>query len=227
MSEPNTTSDTSVPASAPVLADSANRRKRFFLFSALALAIAAAGGGYYTYWTRVGSRYVSTDDAYTAAEPAVVTAQIDGPVAAVNVTDSQQVKRGDVLIVIDDPTPSFAAPGEGRPGARPGPSGPGHIRRRALGVDLQRRRALVASGSVSGDELTKVINGASDPVPRLTPRAPGGNGAGRAECPASIWVARSSARPVEGVIARREVQLGQRVQPSTPLLVSCRSARCT
>ena len=30
------------------------------------------------------------------------------------------------------------------------------------GIDLKRREALVASGSVSGDELTKVINGASD-----------------------------------------------------------------
>jgi membrane fusion protein (multidrug efflux system) len=45
---------------------------------------------------------MSTDNAYTAAEVAVVAAEIDGAVAAVNVVDSQQVKHGDVLIVIDD-----------------------------------------------------------------------------------------------------------------------------
>ena len=39
---------------------------------------AAAAGAY---WKLVGSRYVKTDDAYTAAEVAHVTAQIDGPVA--------------------------------------------------------------------------------------------------------------------------------------------------
>ena len=54
------------------------------------------------YWKQVGSRYVKTDNAYTAAEMALVTAEIDGPVAQVNVVDSQQVKRGDVLVVIDD-----------------------------------------------------------------------------------------------------------------------------
>src|ERR1700719_601403 len=102
MSEPVKASDTPASASTPKDTDAKSRRKRIILFSLLALTVAVAGGGYYTYWTRVGSRYISTDAAYTAAEVAVVTAQIDGPVAAVNVVDSQQVKRGDVLIVIDE-----------------------------------------------------------------------------------------------------------------------------
>ena len=102
MSEPIKASDTPASASTPKDTDAKSRRKRIILFSLLALTVAVAGGGYYTYWKRVGSRYVSTDNAYTAAEVAVVTAEIDGPVAAVNVVDSQQVKHGDVLIVIDD-----------------------------------------------------------------------------------------------------------------------------
>ena len=102
MSEPVKASETPASASTPKDTDAKTRSKRIILFSLLALTVAVAGGGYHTYWKRVGSRYVSTDNAYTAAEVAVVTAEIDGPVAAVNVVDSQQVKHGDVLIVIDD-----------------------------------------------------------------------------------------------------------------------------
>jgi membrane fusion protein, multidrug efflux system len=220
MSEPIEVSDTPASASTPTGADVKYRRKRIVLFSVLAATIAAAAGGYYTYWTRVGSRYVSTDNAYTAAEVAVVAAQIDGPVAAVNVVDSQQVKRGDVLIVIDDTDAKLALRQAEADLARARAqvaSATADVER--SGIDLQRRQALIASGSVSGDELTKVINGASDARASLN--------AGRAAVAlaqarvdkAKVDLGRTVIRsPVDGVIARREVQLGQRVQPSTPLL---------
>src|SRR5450755_3544895 len=103
MNEPKKASVSSIPMPAANDTDVKNRRKRRgVLFSVLALTAAAASGGAYVYWKQVGSRYVSTDNAYTAAEVAMVTAEIDGPVAAVNVVDSQEVKRGDVLVVIDD-----------------------------------------------------------------------------------------------------------------------------
>ena len=220
MSEPIQASDTPVSASTPKDPDAKSRRKRIILFSLLALTIVAAGGGYSTYWKRVGSRYVSTDDAYTAAEVAVVTAQIDGPVAAVNVVDSQQVKRGDVLIVIDDTDAKLAL--------RQGEADLARARAQVAsamsdlersGIDLQRRQALVASGSVSGDELTKVINGASNARASLSgARAAVALAEARVE-KAKVDLGRTVIRaPIDGVIARREVQLGQRVQPSTPLL---------
>jgi membrane fusion protein (multidrug efflux system) len=220
MSEPILASDTPVSASTPKHPDAKSRRKRIILFSLLALTIAAAGGGYSTYWKRVGSRYVSTDNAYTAAEVAVVTAQIDGPVAAVNVVDSQQVKRGDVLIVIDDTDAKLAL--------RQGEADLARARAQVAsamsdlersGIDLQRRQALVASGSVSGDELTKVINGASNARASLSgARAAVALAEARVE-KAKVDLGRTVIRsPIDGVIARREVQLGQRVQPSTPLL---------
>jgi membrane fusion protein, multidrug efflux system len=220
MSEPIQASDTPVSASTPKDPDAKSRRKRIILFSLLALTIAAAGGGYSTYWKRVGSRYVSTDDAYTAAEVAVVTAQIDGPVAAVNVVDSHQVKRGDVLIVIDDTDAKLAL--------RQGEADLARARAQVAsamsdlersGIDLQRRQALVASGSVSGDELTKVINGASNARASLSgARAAVALAEARVE-KAKVDLGRTVIRsPIDGVIARREVQLGQRVQPSTPLL---------
>jgi membrane fusion protein, multidrug efflux system len=220
MNEPTKVSDTPDSASTPKDADSRSGRKRVILFSLLALTIAAAAGGYYSYWERVGSRYVSTDNAYTAAEVAVVTAEIDGPVAAVNVVDSQQVKSGDVLIVIDDTDTRLAlrqAEAELARAQAQVASATADVER--SGVDLQRRQALVASGSVSGDELTKVINGASTSRASL-------NGAHAAVALAQAHVDKAKVdlgrtvirSPIDGVIARRQVQLGERVQPSTPLL---------
>jgi membrane fusion protein (multidrug efflux system) len=220
MSEPIRASDTPVPAPVPQDTDAKSRRKRILLFALLSVTIATAGGGYYTYWTRVGSRYVSTDNAYTAAEVAVVTAQIEGPVAAVNVNDSQQVKRGDVMIVIDDTDARLnlrqAEADRARAQAQVA-SASSDVER--SGIDLQRRQALVASGSVSGDELTKVINGASEARASLNAARAAVELAQARVDKAKVDLGRTVVRsPIDGVIARREVQLGQRVQPSTPLL---------
>jgi membrane fusion protein (multidrug efflux system) len=220
MSESVKASDTPASASTPKDTDAKSRRKRIILFSLLALTVAVAGAGYYSYWKHVGSRYVSTDNAYTAAEVAVVAAEIDGPVAAVNVVDSQQVKHGDVLIVIDDTDARLAVRQAEADLARARAqvaSATSDLER--SGIDLQRRQALVASGSVSGDELTKVINDAGDARASLNAaRAAVALAQARVD-KAKVDLGRTVIRsPVDGVIARREVQLGQRVQPSTPLL---------
>ena len=220
MSEPIIASDTPASSSTPKDADAKSRRKRIILFSLLALTVAVAGGGYYSYWKHVGSRYVSTDNAYSAAEVAVVTAEIDGPVAAVNVVDSQQVKHDDVLIVIDDTDARLALRQAEADLARARAqvaSATSDVER--SGIDLQRRQALIASGSVSGDELTKVVNGASNARASLNAaRAAVALAQARVD-KAKVDLGRTVIRsPIDGVIARREVQLGQRVQPSTPLL---------
>ena len=220
MSEPIKASDTPAAASTPKDADAKSRRKRITLFALLALTVAAAGGGYYTYWKHVGSRYVSTDNAYSAAEVAVVTAEIEGAVSAVNVVDSQQIKHGEVLIVIDDTDARLAlrqAEAELARARAQVASATSDLER--SGIDLQRRQALIASGSVSGDELTKVINGAGDARASLNAaRAAVALAQARVD-KAKVDLGRTVIRsPIDGVIARREVQLGQRVQPSTPLL---------
>jgi membrane fusion protein (multidrug efflux system) len=220
MSEPIKASDTPGPASTPKGPDAKSRSKRIILFSLLALTVAVSGGGYCTYWKRVGSRYMSTDNAYTAAEVAVVAAEIDGAVAAVNVVDSQQVKHGEVLILIDDTDARLAlrqAEADLARARAQAASATSDLER--SGIDLQRRQALVASGSVSGDELTKVINGASNARASLSgARATVALAQARVD-KAKVDLGRTVIRsPIDGVIARREVQLGQRVQPSTPLL---------
>jgi membrane fusion protein (multidrug efflux system) len=196
------------------------RTKRALMFTLLALAILTAGGGYGAYWKFVGSRYVSTDNAYTAAETALVTAQVDGPVAQVNVVDSQEVKRGDVLVVIDDTDARLAlrqAEADLARSKAQAISATADVERTK--IDLERRQALIASGSVSGDELTHVIDSASVACAALDgARAAVALAQARLD-KAKVDLGRTVIRaPVDGVIAQRQVQLGQRVQPSTPLL---------
>lgn len=220
MSEPVTVLRSATPARAPHNTDAQRLRKRGLLFSVFAVAAAAVGGGSYAYWKLVASRYVSTDDAYTAAEVATVTSEIAGLVTAVNVVDSQAVKRGDVLIVID--------PTDARLALRQAQADLARAQAQVMAatadvertsIDLKRREALVASGSVSGDELTHAVDSASDARASLN-----ADRAAVALCQARVDKAKVDLgrtvirAPVDGIVARRQVQLGQRVQPSSPLL---------
>ncbi|WP_286673431.1 MULTISPECIES: HlyD family secretion protein [Symbiopectobacterium] len=78
----------------------ASSRKKGFM--GLAAAVVIAAGGYGVWYAMVGSRYVTTDNAYSAAEVAEVTPSVTGIVQAVNVVDTQWVKQGDVLVQLDD-----------------------------------------------------------------------------------------------------------------------------
>ena len=195
-------------------------RKRALLFTGLAAGVAVAAAGAWAYWDLVGSRYVSTDDAYAEANVASVTSQIPGRVAAVKVVDSQHVKKGDVLVVIDNTDASLAL----------NQAQADLARARALvaakmadvdrtAIDLQRREALVASGAVSGDELTAAKDAARDARAALNvARAAVALTQARLD-QARVDLGRTIIRaPVDGVVARRQVQLGEYVQPSTPLL---------
>src|SRR6202521_1803096 len=140
-------------ADAPVVKP--RKRQRAILFSLLSLAVTAASGGAVEYWKLVGSRYVSTDNAYTAAEGAQVASETEGSGMQVNVVDSQNVRRGDVLVVIDDTDAELAIRQAQADLARAQAQVIAAISDvERTGIDLKRRDALVTSGSVSGDELT-------------------------------------------------------------------------
>jgi membrane fusion protein (multidrug efflux system) len=196
------------------------KKQRAVLFSLLGLAVAVAGGGGFEYWKNIACRYVSTDDAYTAAEVAQVASETEGSVMRVNVVDSQSVKRGDILVVIDETDAKLAHRQAQADLARAQAqvvAAVSDVER--TGVDLWRRDALVASGSVSGDELTNAKNRASGARAALdAARAQVALARARLD-KSDVDVGRTVIRaPIDGVIARRQVQLGQRVQPSMPLL---------
>lgn len=182
-----------------------SRRKS--LFMGLVAIIAVLGGGAYAYDALVASRHVTTDNAYVGADVAQVTPLIGGPVREVLVQDTQSVRRGDVLVRLDDTDARLAlASAEARLAAAAADM------QRAQ-IDLRRRDALGASGSVSQDELTAARNALNVASANLRI-------ARAARDQAQVDLERTIIRaPVDGVISRRQVQVGQRVQPGAMLMV--------
>ena len=74
-------------------------RKRLLI--GLGLGVAKIGLAYGAYYAYEASNYVATDNAYVGASVAQINSQVSGPVARVAVDDTQQVHKGDVLVVID------------------------------------------------------------------------------------------------------------------------------
>ncbi len=195
------------PAEEPGATHAAPKSKRKTLFMGLAAVIAVLGGGAYAYDTLVASRHVVTDNAYVGADIAQVTPLIGGPVREVLVQDTHAVKRGDVLVRLDNTDARLALDSaRGRLAAA-------EADRQKAQIDLRRREALAASGSVSGDDLTAARNALN--VANATQRI------ARAERDqAQVNLERTVIRaPVDGVISRRQVQIGQRVQPGAMLMV--------
>ncbi|MBL8481328.1 MAG: efflux RND transporter periplasmic adaptor subunit [Rhodocyclaceae bacterium] len=261
-------------------ADARNRVRRKRLFTLLAALLLKAGIGWGIYEYAHASRYVSTDNAYTAVESAQVTPSVAGIVREVRVADTQQVRRGEVLVVLDEvdfqlaleqaeaelqravrrvrgyvaTDDSLAAQiaaraSEGRRADAQVSAAEADLERAR--IDHARREALAASGSVSGDEITKARNAletaqanlaasiAQAAQARANHAAAQGSRAANAVLiqdtteDANPEVALARARrdqarvnleraviraPVDGVVARRSVQLGQQVQPGAALL---------
>jgi membrane fusion protein (multidrug efflux system) len=160
----------------------AARRKKWF--AALGIATAALAGSYYLF---VDGDHVSTDNAYVNADVAQVTPQLAAPVAAVEVVNTQMVRKGDVLLRLDDSDARIAlvraeaewqrvrrqygqvvATGEAL--AAQVQQGDAAVRRAQsqldvaasafakARIDLDRRVKLVDSGAISAEELTVARN---------------------------------------------------------------------
>ena len=267
-------------ATADAATDAANGGKRKKLFTILGGVLVIAGIGYGAYWYLIGSRYVETDNAYTATEISVLTPAINGIVADVKVVDTQAVKKGDILVTIDDSDAKLALlqaeadlnrterrvqglfandaglaaqvlarEAEQKRAAAQVLSAQADLKRAE--IDLQRREALAKSGSVSGEELSNArtalltaqanqkVAEAGEVQSRANTRATLGAQKASTVLTADTTVdnnpevllaraKRDQARldlertvlraPVDGVVARRQVQVGQRVQTGASLL---------
>jgi membrane fusion protein, multidrug efflux system len=92
------------PAISPPAETPAKKKRsaRSFLLPIIALGLLGAGAWYgYDYWTD-GRFMISTDDAYVQADMAFISPKISGYVDQVKVTENQQVKAGDPLLVVDN-----------------------------------------------------------------------------------------------------------------------------
>lgn len=82
-----------------LLAGANPRKKR--LIGGIASLLAIAGGALGYQYVAVWSHQESTDNAYVRADITPISAKVEGYVARLLVTDNQQVRAGDVLIVIE------------------------------------------------------------------------------------------------------------------------------
>lgn len=73
------------------------RKKALSIVALIVLVVAII----YLIWSFIFSHTVSTDNAYVGAESAEITSMVSGQVAEVLVSDTQAVKKGDVLARID------------------------------------------------------------------------------------------------------------------------------
>jgi membrane fusion protein (multidrug efflux system) len=76
------------------------KRRKFLRILAIVVLSAALFWGAWYYLTQAGR--VHTDNAYVGADSAVVTALVAGPVQEVRVAGTQAVKKGDILVILDD-----------------------------------------------------------------------------------------------------------------------------
>ena len=75
------------------------KRKKALSMVALILIIAAIA---YAVWTLFFNHSVSTENAYVGAETASITSMVSGQVLDVMVSDTQQVKKGDLLVRVNE-----------------------------------------------------------------------------------------------------------------------------
>jgi membrane fusion protein (multidrug efflux system) len=157
------------------------KRKKLFLFLAAGLVIVAILWGIWYFMTQAGR--VHTDNAYVGADTAQVTPLVAGAVKEVRVGGTQVVRKGDILVVIDDADAQvdvataqaalFAAQQRYGQASANVDAAKAKVEARSADiaqarakaddasaqlertrVELSRREALVGSGAVSGEELS-------------------------------------------------------------------------
>lgn len=160
-----------------------DKKNRKPLLIGLGIAVVVIVALYFLYDIFIGSRSVSTDNAYVAGETAAVTPLTAGKVIEVYVTDTQPVRRGQILFRLDDADQRIAvAQAEAQLEYARRYFGQAQANSSALGAaadasstqigaaaakvasaqatlakaqtDYARRAALSGSGAVSAEELT-------------------------------------------------------------------------
>ena len=225
------------------------RRRLLAGLALCALAGAAVSG---MRWYVESSRIVSTDDAYVDAPLAEITPQIDGTIEKVLVSDTQHVRRGELLVRLD-PADADLAVQQARANydqsvrrveqyvanvnaALANVAGKESNLRRAQ-LDLRRRTSVSEAGAVSAEEISNANNAqdaarselsiAQQQLAAQRTLTQGDDPAHNPEVLAAkaaldkalLDRERTEIRaPVDGVVASRHAQIGQRVKLGSTLM---------
>ena len=240
------------------------RRRRGLLAVTLVVVLGAIGYG--AWWLLVGSRYVSTDNAYAQANVVQVTPQVGGTVLAIHADDTDLVQAGQPLVTLDPADAALALEqAEAQLGQtvrevralyandaslassvtlREAEAARARSELERLTGDLERRTGLLPSGAVGAEEVQHARDAISSARSALA-AAEAAVVAAREQRTAAealtegtsieqhpnvlraaarvreAWLAtKRSTLPsaVTGYVARRSVQVGQRVQAGAPLM---------
>ncbi|NRO95685.1 EmrA/EmrK family multidrug efflux transporter periplasmic adaptor subunit [Paraburkholderia sp. NMBU_R16] len=226
------------------------KRKRLMALLAGVILIAAIAYG--VYYFLVARFHEETDDAYVNGNVVQITPQVTGTVIAVNADDTQTVKAGDPLVVLDG--------ADARVTLAQAEANLAQTVRQVRGLfvnndqyqaqiaqrqsdlsraqdDLRRRMAVAQTGAVSQEEISHARDAVKSAQASLdaaeqqlaSNRALTSNTTIATHPNVLAAAARvrdaylNNARntlpaPVTGYVAKRSVQVGQRVSPGTPLM---------
>jgi membrane fusion protein, multidrug efflux system len=242
----------STPQQPAANAQPANNSKRKRMMALLVIVILIAAIAYGLYYFLVARFHESTDDAYVNGNVVQITPQVTGTVIAVNADDTQTVKAGDPVVVLD--------PADARVALEQSEANLGQVVRQVRGLfaddnqyqaqvevreadlsraqdDLRRRMLVAQTGAVSLEEIShardavKSAQAALDAAKQqlasnraLTANTtiadhPNVEAAAAKVRDAYLASARNTLpAPVTGYVAKRSVQVGQRVSPGNPLM---------
>lgn len=258
-------SSASAPASASPAPAVASRRRRPALLAVAALTLAAGAAWGVHWWTHL-RHFESTDNAYVQAPIVQITPQVGGTVLAVLADDTDIVRAGQPLVRLDTTDARLALERaeaqlaqtvrEVRTLYANNASLASNVRLREAEVarvraelarateDVNRRRPLVASGAVGGEEMKhaeaalaaarSALAGAESALAAARDQAASNlaltdgtsverhpNVERAAAAVREAWLAQQRSElvaPVAGQVARRTVQVGQRIAAGAPLM---------
>ncbi|HZZ03362.1 EmrA/EmrK family multidrug efflux transporter periplasmic adaptor subunit [Paraburkholderia sp.] len=242
----------STPQQPAAPAQPANNGKRKRMMTLLVIVILIAAVAYGLYYFLDARFHEDTDDAYVNGNVVQITPQVTGTVVAVNADDTQTVKAGDPLVVLD--------PADARVALEQAEANLAQTVRQVRGLfaddnqyqaqvaqrqsdlsraqdDLKRRLTVAQTGAVSLEEIShardavKSAQASVDAAQQqlasnraLTANTtiadhPNVQAAAAKVRDAYLNNARNNLpAPVTGYVAKRSVQVGQRVSPGTPLM---------
>jgi membrane fusion protein (multidrug efflux system) len=184
MADETAAAETPAPEATPDTAgaegNGAKRKKLLRILALIVVTIAILWGLWY-FLTQAGR--VHTDNAYVGADSAQVTALVSGPVKEVRVSGTQAVRKGDILVILDDADQRIAVAdaeaalrqarqrygqasatadaARARVGARGADIAQARARLRdaeaavtRTRAELARRESIAGTGAVSSEELT-------------------------------------------------------------------------
>ncbi|AXK65334.1 MULTISPECIES: efflux RND transporter periplasmic adaptor subunit [Burkholderia] len=229
-----------------------NNGKRKRMMTLLIAVIVIAAIAYGLYYFLVARFHEETDDAYVNGNVVQITPQVTGTVIAVKADDTQTVKAGDPLVVLD--------PADSQVALQQAEANLAQTVRQVRGLfvnddqyraqvalrdsdlskaqdDLRRRLAVAQTGAVSQEEISHArdaVRAAQASVDAAQQQLASNRALTANTTIAShpnVMAAAAKVRdaylanarnvlpaPVTGYVAKRSVQVGQRVSPGNPLM---------